>query len=243
MAPPGRERTSIPHIERVPNSSVRGEVRLSEEAQDVSAPRVSRPPGQPADKAWLLNELEEQVRPRIRELLLRRAAPRRILWRFTEALASELGRIRLPLSELEEDNLAFCVADALRCSGNVDRLERGEDGLEAFNFEREFGDVQRCLRCRQVRDEPVDRESRLCSLCTCEVWYGGVPAGFELSRGGRLTPAEPGTGVQSPCGSEEPPSVAERAQIRDRIAELHRRDDQLADVQRLQEGAAARSPA
>ena len=105
MAPPGRDRTSIPHIERVPNSSVRGEVCLSEEAQDVSAPRVSRPPGQTADKAWLLDELEEQVRPRIRELLLRRAAPQRILWRLTEALVSELGRIRLPLSELEEDNL------------------------------------------------------------------------------------------------------------------------------------------
>ena len=108
VAPPGRDRpyrTSIPHIERVPNSSVRGGVCLSEEAQDVSAPRVSRPPGQTADKAWLLDELEEQVRPRIRELLLRRAAPQRILWRLTEALVSELGRIRLPLSELEEDNL------------------------------------------------------------------------------------------------------------------------------------------
>ena len=62
---------------------------------------------------------------------------------------NELGRIWLPLSELEEDNLAFCVSDAARCSGNVDRLELGEDELEAFNFEQEFGDVQRCLRCRQ----------------------------------------------------------------------------------------------
>ena len=95
----------------------------------------------------MLNDLEEEVRPRIRELLFQRAAPQRILWRFTEALASELGHIRIPLSEIEEDNLALCVSDALRCSGNVDRLERVEDGLEAFNFEREFGDVQRCLRC------------------------------------------------------------------------------------------------
>ena len=98
------------------------------------------------------------------------------------------------------------------------------------------------LRCRQIDEGPVDRESRLCSLCTCEVWYGRVPAGFELSLGGWLTSAEPGTGVQSPRGSEEPPSAAERVQIQDRIVELHRRDHQLAEVQRLQEGQPSAVP-
>ena len=73
VAPPGSGRTRIPYVERVPNSSVRGEVCLGEGVQGIIAPQIPRLPGQPVDKSWLLDELEEEVRPRIRQLLLQRA--------------------------------------------------------------------------------------------------------------------------------------------------------------------------
>ena len=189
------------------------------------------PSGPSVDRSRLLHDLEEEVRPRIEQLLRQGAAPQRILWQFTEALASELGRLRLPLSSRGENNLAFCVSDALRCRGNIDRLSQGEESLPAFHFEREFGDAQRCLRCRQEDVGPVDRESRLCDDCTGEVWSRGTT----VNHGGGLLSTGAASGPQDSTEGEGPPAEAERIQIQDRLEELRRRDGQLAEVQRLRD--------
>ena len=234
---PGVGGTSVPYVIRVPDSSVRGEVRPAEVirvAPTSPVPYVGDPvvpSGQSEERSRLLNDLEEEVRPRIEQLLRQGAAPQRILWRFTEALASELGRLRLPVSLREENNLAPCVSDALRSRGNADRLSQGEESLPAFNFEREFGDARCCLRCRKEDVGPVDRESRLCDDCTGEVWSRGTT----VNHGGRLPQTGTTSGPQDSTEGEGPPTEAERIQIQDRLEELRRRGGQLVEVQRLRD--------
>ena len=150
---------------------------------------------------------------------------------------SELGRLRLPLSSREENNLAFCVSDALRCRGSIDRLSQGEGSFPAFNFEREFDEAQFCLRCRQIDVGPVDRESRICDGCTSEVW-GRETAKSRASE----PPATSGTG-ELRCSTEGEAQLPERARIQNRLEELRQRDGQLVQaIQQRDEQSRAQQP-